>query len=349
MEAADLLPGEQVDIVDIDNGARLSTYVIEGPRDSGVIGINGAAARLISPGDLVILIAYTTVPDAEARELKPRVVFVDEHNAVLTEGADPADVPEGLSLIHMRAGHRPTAVVSGGTRGIGLALSLRLRALGHHVLALYRGDEEAAEQAEKAGDGGLTAVRVDVGRPAEVRRACAALLADHGAPDVLVNNAGINRDRPFLSLTAQDWDDVVATNLSGPFHLSQALAPAMLEAGGGSIVNVGATTAIRPRTDGANYCASKAGLLQLTKCMALELAPRIRVNALIPGFTDTPEVVERYRLDDPARLDAVLAAVPGRRLGTPEDIADALEFLVTSRSAYVTGQQLIVDGGHFMG
>ncbi|MFE7097364.1 aspartate 1-decarboxylase [Streptomyces erythrochromogenes] len=98
MEAADLLPGERVDIVDIDNGARLSTYVIEGPRDSGVIGINGAAARLISPGDLVILIAYASVSDEEARDLKPRVVFVDGDNKVVTEGTDPADVPFGYGL-----------------------------------------------------------------------------------------------------------------------------------------------------------------------------------------------------------------------------------------------------------
>ncbi|MFF4406751.1 aspartate 1-decarboxylase [Streptomyces sp. NPDC002536] len=98
MEAADLLPGEKVDIVDIDNGARLSTYVIEGPRDSGVIGINGAAARLISPGDLVILIAYASVTDEEAKVLEPRVVFVDEHNAVKTLGTDPADVPADSGL-----------------------------------------------------------------------------------------------------------------------------------------------------------------------------------------------------------------------------------------------------------
>ncbi|TLQ42964.1 aspartate 1-decarboxylase [Streptomyces marianii] len=103
MEAADLLPGEQVDIVDIDNGARLTTYVIEGPRDSGVIGINGAAARLISPGDLVILIAYGMVAEDEARTLRPRVVFVDEHNRVVSQGHEPADVPDGFGL---RSGSR---------------------------------------------------------------------------------------------------------------------------------------------------------------------------------------------------------------------------------------------------
>lgn len=221
------------------------------------------------------------------------------------------------------------AVVSGGTRGIGLELSLRLDSLGYRVLALYRGDERSAELAARAG--------------------CERILAEHGTPEVLVNNAGINRDRPFLELTEQDWEQVVATNLSGPFHLSRALAPGMLLGGGGVIVNVGATTAIRPRKGGANYCASKAGLLQLTKCMALELAPKIRVNALIPGFTDTPEVTERYGLDDPQRRDAVSETIPQRRIGTPADIADALQFLVTANSGYITGRQIIADGGHFMG
>ncbi|MFH8804259.1 aspartate 1-decarboxylase [Streptomyces sp. NPDC017936] len=98
MEAADLLPGEKVDIVDVNNGARLSTYVIEGPRDSGVIGINGAAARLISPGDIVIIIAYGSMPDAEAREFEPRVVFVDADNRVVDLGTDPAAVPAGFDL-----------------------------------------------------------------------------------------------------------------------------------------------------------------------------------------------------------------------------------------------------------
>ncbi|MET9960307.1 SDR family oxidoreductase [Streptomyces sp. NPDC006326] len=244
---------------------------------------------------------------------------------------------------------RPTAVVSGGTRGIGLALSLRLAALGHHVYALYQGDGAAADEAAAAGGGLVEPVRLDVTRPEQVAEGCERILAASGAPAVLVNNAGVNRDRPFLDLTDEDWDRVLAVNLSGPFRLTRALAPAMLEAGTGCIVNVGATTAIRPRPNGANYCASKAGLLQLTKCLALEFAPRVRVNALIPGFTDTPEVVERYGLDDPGRRAEILRSIPSRRIGTAQDIADALEFLVTAKSSYVTGQQLIVDGGNFMG
>ncbi|MFE4624864.1 SDR family NAD(P)-dependent oxidoreductase [Streptomyces mirabilis] len=242
-----------------------------------------------------------------------------------------------------------TAVVSGGTRGIGLELSRRLSALGYHVLALYRGDERAARAAAGQRGDGIEAVRIDLTRPAEVRAGCERILAAHGAPHVLVNNAGVNRDRPFLELTDEDWDQVIATNLSGPFHLTRALAPAMVAAGRGSIVNIGATTAIRPRPNGANYCASKAGLLQLTRCLALELAPAVRVNALIPGFTDTPEVVERYRLDEAEPRRRVLGQIPLGRIGTVTDVADALEFLVTDRSSYLTGQQLVVDGGNFMG
>ncbi|WP_410578260.1 SDR family NAD(P)-dependent oxidoreductase [Amycolatopsis sp. lyj-108] len=129
------------------------------------------------------------------------------------------------------------------------------------MLALYRGDERSAELAARAGR--VTPVRLDLGFPPGIRAGCERILAEHGTPEVLVNNAGINRDRPFLELTEQDWEQVVATNLSGPFHLSRALAPGTLLGGGGVIVNVGATTAIRPRKGGANYCASKAGLLQL--------------------------------------------------------------------------------------
>lgn len=240
-------------------------------------------------------------------------------------------------------------MVSGGTRGIGLALSLRLSELGYHVVALYRGDHEAARRAVERGAGRIESFPLDIARPDRVRSGCERILAAHGAPEVLVNNAGINRDRPFLELSEEDWEQVVATNLSGPFHLTRALAPSMVAQGRGSIVNVGATTGIRPRTNGANYCASKAGLLHLTRCLALELAPVVRVNSLIPGFTDTPEVVERYGLDEPERRTDVLRQIPLREIGTVTDVADALEFLVTSRSRYVTGQQLIVDGGNFMG
>lgn len=240
------------------------------------------------------------------------------------------------------------AVVSGGTRGLGLAMSLRLAKMGHRVVALYRSDRTAAEGAEREGGGWLRAQRLDVSRPDDVRTWAAGLLDRDGAPAVLVNNAGINVDRPFLQMSDEDWRSVLDTNLSGAFYLTRALAGPMLAAGTGTVVNVGATTGIRPRRDGANYCASKAGLLQLTKCLALELAPQVRVNALIPGMTETDELVHRFGLDDPERRAAVLAEIPRRRIASVEDVADALEFLVGAGSSYVTGQKLIVDGGQFM-
>ncbi|TCO60693.1 SDR family NAD(P)-dependent oxidoreductase [Actinocrispum wychmicini] len=237
------------------------------------------------------------------------------------------------------------AVVSGGTRGIGLALSRRLVKLGHRVVALYRGDDTGAAAAATELGPMLRVLRADVGDPAAVAEVGEQVLASYGPPQVLVNNAGRNVDRPFLQMDVDDWRQVIDTNLNGAFYLTKAFAPAMTE---GSIVNIGATTGIRPRLNGANYCASKAGLLQLTKCLALELAPRIRVNCLIPGMTRTPELTTRFHLDDPAALAKVLGEIPLARLGTADDVADALEFLIGPGGAYVTGQKLIVDGGQYM-
>ncbi|MFF6773347.1 SDR family NAD(P)-dependent oxidoreductase [Streptomyces sp. NPDC012637] len=240
------------------------------------------------------------------------------------------------------------AVVTGGTKGIGVSLSRRLVATGHRVVALYRSDQESADLAAKELGDGFTALRADVADADDVARVTRLVLADHGTPAVLVNNAGRNIDGPFLDMTVPDWDQVIAANLSGPFYMTRALAPAMLEAGGGSVINVAATTGIRPRLNGANYCASKAGLLHLTKCLALELAPAVRVNALIPGMIDTEEMRTRFRTDEPEHLDRLLAEIPQGRIGSPEEMADALEFLVGPKAAYITGQKFIVDGGQFM-
>lgn len=244
---------------------------------------------------------------------------------------------------------KATALVSGGTKGIGIGLSRRLLKLGYRVVALYRSDEESARAAvdELASDD-FEAWRSDVSDPRSVRALADHVLGAHGPVTVLVNNAGLNIDKPFLEISDDDWNQVLATNLSGPFYLTRALAPAMIEAGGGSVINVGSTTAIRPRANGANYCASKAGLLHLTKCLALELAPKVRVNSLIPGMIESAEMRTRYRLDEPEHLARLLDEIPQGRIGSPEEMADALEFLIGAGGAYVTGQKLIVDGGQFM-
>ncbi|MFF5971115.1 SDR family NAD(P)-dependent oxidoreductase [Streptomyces sp. NPDC012769] len=240
------------------------------------------------------------------------------------------------------------AVVTGGTKGIGVSLSRRLVATGYRVVALYRSDQESADLAAKELGEDFTALRADVADAADVARVTELVLDSHGTPSVLVNNAGRNIDGPFLEMSVPDWDQVLAANLSGPFYMTRALAPAMLAAGGGSVINVAATTGIRPRLNGANYCASKAGLLHLTKCLALELAPTIRVNSLIPGMIDTEEMRTRFRTDEQEHRDRLLAEIPQGRIGSPEEMADALEFLVSDKAAYITGQKFIVDGGQFM-
>jgi 3-oxoacyl-[acyl-carrier protein] reductase len=237
------------------------------------------------------------------------------------------------------------AVVTGGIKGIGYAMSRRLAKLGYHVVALYREDDATAQAVSAE----LSTLRVDLSDPEAVAEAGRTILTEHGTPKVLVHNAGRNIDRSFLEMTVEDWHAVLDTNLSGVFYLTKALAPAMLATGEpGVIVTVGATTGIRPRRDGLNYCASKAGLLQLTKCLALELAPRIRVNCLIPGMTETAELVRRFRLDAAEERARVAEEIPLGRIGCIEDIADALEFMVTPQSGYLTGQKIIVDGGQFM-
>jgi 3-oxoacyl-[acyl-carrier protein] reductase len=266
------------------------------------------------------------------------------------EAARPTAISRNRHLTDPEAPsmNEPLAVVSGGTRGIGFALSRRLLKLGHRVVAFYRSDSAAARAAERELGAGFMAVRADVADPDSIGQAVGDVLARHGVPRVLVNNAGVNIDKPFLELTRDDWQQVIDINLSGVFWLTRALAGRMLEADDPVIVNIGATTGIRPRACGANYCASKAGLLQLTKCLALELAPRIRVNCLIPGMTETDELVDRFHLTDPEARSEVLEEIPQRRIAQTDDIADALEYLVGPHSAYVTGQKLIVDGGQFM-
>ncbi|MFF2022990.1 SDR family NAD(P)-dependent oxidoreductase [Streptomyces sp. NPDC058171] len=240
------------------------------------------------------------------------------------------------------------AVVTGGTKGIGLEFSRRLTRMGYRVVATFRSDEDSANRAAQEMEKDLSVIRSDVSDPDDVARLADLVHAGHGTPQVLVNNAGLNIDRPVLEISDTDWRQVLDTNLSGPFYMTRAFAPSMLEAGGGSIVNIGATTAIRPRLNGANYCSSKAGLLHLTKCLAMELAPSIRVNCLIPGMIDTEEMRTRFRLAEPERMSSLLDEIPQRRIGSTEEMADALEFLVSSGAAYVTGQRLIVDGGQFM-
>jgi acetoacetyl-CoA reductase/3-oxoacyl-[acyl-carrier protein] reductase len=167
-----------------------------------------------------------------------------------------------------------------------------------------------------------------------------------GGVDVLVNNAGVNRDGPFLAMSDEDWRVVLDSVLTGTFICSQEYAR-RYTGPEGHIVNLGATTGVTGRKNGANYCSAKAGVLTLTKCLALELAPRIRVNCVTPGHVKTEELVERFALDCPENLERALGSIPLGRLGRPEEVCQLVLFLVR-QSGYVTGQNFIVDGGMFM-
>jgi NAD(P)-dependent dehydrogenase (short-subunit alcohol dehydrogenase family) len=163
-----------------------------------------------------------------------------------------------------------------------------------------------------------------------------------------VNNAGINRDGPFLAMTIDQWDAVIATNLRGAFVCAQHAARLMLANDGGVIINIGATTGATGRANGVNYCAAKAGLMVMTRCLALELAPRIRVNTVVPGLVPTDETSERFGLQDPETAERKAREVPLQRLGTCDDVASAVSFLCSEDASWITGQTLPVTGGKYM-
>jgi 3-oxoacyl-[acyl-carrier protein] reductase len=156
----------------------------------------------------------------------------------------------------------------------------------------------------------------------------------------------VNIDRPFLEMTDEDWTTVLGTILTGTFMCSQEFAR-RYRGDEGNIINIGAVTAIRGRKNGANFCSARAGILTLTKCLALELSPKIRVNCVTPGYINTDEVMERYQLKEKENLERALSGIPMRRLGKPEDVFQVVDFIVNTAS-YVTGQNYFVDGGSYM-
>lgn len=243
---------------------------------------------------------------------------------------------------------RRTAIITGGTRGIGRGIAFKLGSQGYRLVLGYRkSDESAHETLAFCREQGVEAVLVkgDISSAADARALIDCALAHFGSVDVLINNAGLNIDKPLTDLTEDDWDNVVDTNMKGVFLCSQNAGRIMLEQDrGGAIINIGATTGIQGRRNGLNYCASKAGVLIMTKCLALELAPKVRVNCVIPGSTAdcgphrrSPEDVMRKEL-----------SIPLGRLGTTEEVAEVVSYVISDAAAYITGQKIIVDGGQFM-
>jgi 3-oxoacyl-[acyl-carrier protein] reductase len=243
--------------------------------------------------------------------------------------------------------HGKVAVVTGASRGIGRSIALTLAAEGARIVASARNGAELEKLvAEIKGLGGeATAVAGDVSVSADADRLVESAVAAYGRLDILVNNAGITRDGLLLRMKDEDWDAVLNVNLKGAFLCSRAAAKVMSKQRYGRIVNISSVVGEMGNAGQANYCASKAGLLGLTKSVARELARRnVTVNAVTPGFivTDMTEA-----LPEKAR-EELASQIPLGRLGEAEDIAHAVLFLVSDRAGYVTGQVLGVNGGMYM-
>jgi len=240
------------------------------------------------------------------------------------------------------------ALVTGGTRGIGAAISTHLAQHGARIAAVYNRNAEAADAfAKEAGDKGLSVSlhRADVGNFGDCQRVVHEVLHQYERIDYLVNNAGIVRDRTAIKLSMLDWEQVIRTNLSGPFFMSQAVLPHFLDRGFGRIVNISSFVGQTGRFGQANYAAAKAGLFGLTKTLALETATKgITVNCVLPGAIKT-EMLSKIPEDI---LQTVIDAIPMHALGTPDDVAEAVRYLVSDEAHYLTGALVPVAGGLLM-
>ena len=237
------------------------------------------------------------------------------------------------------------AIVTGGSRGIGRAICLELARQGANVLFSYAGNTAAAEESlqaiEALGARGI-AVQRSVDDPEGAKLLVDTALKELGSVDILVNNAGITRDGLTMTMKEEDFDAVIATNLKGAYLMMKAVTRPMMKARYGRIINLSSVVALRGNPGQINYCASKAGVIGMTKSLAKELGSRgVTVNAVAPGYIQTDMTAA---LPDSAR-EALLGAIPAGRMGAPEDVAAAVAFLASEQAGYITGQVLQVDGG----
>jgi 3-oxoacyl-[acyl-carrier protein] reductase len=229
-----------------------------------------------------------------------------------------------------------TALVTGGSRGIGRAIAVELARAGADVTLSYRSGKDEAEGVAR--EAGCRAVEADVSDPEQAK----ALVESAGELDVLVNNAGITRDGLLARRSDEDWRDVLETNLHGTFHTCRAAVRGMMKRRAGSIVNVSSIVGLHGNPGQTNYSASKAGIIGFTKALARELGNRgVRANVVAPGYIDTR--LTQVIADDMKEL--MLANTPLGRFGRPEDVAGAVRFLCSDDAAFITGEVLLVDGG----
>ena len=241
-----------------------------------------------------------------------------------------------------------TALVTGASQGIGRACALALAAAGARVALAARNEDKLNQvAAEIAAKGGSAAVfTLDISSDESIKSCAKAAITHFGAVEILVNNAGITRDTLALRMKRADWEDVIHTNLTGSFLMTQSVLSAMLKARWGRIINITSVVGETGQAGQANYAASKAGLIGLTKSLARELASRtITVNAVAPGFIETAMTAV---LDEKQR-ESMLGQIPLGRPGTDADIANAVCFLASEEASYITGHVLDVNGGMYMG
>jgi 3-oxoacyl-[acyl-carrier protein] reductase len=237
-----------------------------------------------------------------------------------------------------------TAMVTGSTRGIGRAIAEALANAGAKVAVIGR-DQGKAEEAAAAIGRGAQGFACDVTKAEAVDAAVGAIEKSLGPIDILVNNAGVTKDNVFLRLSDADFDTVFEANLKGAFRTIRAASRGMMKKRWGRIINISSVVGLIGNKGQANYAASKAGLIGLTKSMARELATRnITVNAVAPGFIET----DMTNALTPEQREALAKQIPMERLGKPEDVAQAVLFLASDASGYITGQVLVVDGGMVM-
>jgi 3-oxoacyl-[acyl-carrier protein] reductase len=241
------------------------------------------------------------------------------------------------------------AIVTGGARGIGKAISQALAAEGARVAIVYRGSQQAADELVVAlRNGGNTAIalQVDVTDGPAVQAGVERVEKEIGPVDILVNNAGVIHDDFFIRLEPEDWDKVIRTNLGGTYNFCRAVAWGMMRRRKGRIINVSSVAATHVNSGQTNYAASKGAINSFTRALAVELAPRgVTVNAIAPGFIET-DMSAAVRAKAGDKLEKF---IPMRRIGVPEDVARVAVFLASSDAAYITGQVLTVDGGLSLG
>ena len=243
---------------------------------------------------------------------------------------------------------RKVCLVTGASRGIGRATALALARQGFAVAVNYQTSRDQAEEvcsAIRAIGGQSMAVQANVIYEDEVIHMLEAIRDKLGPPSILINNAGITRDKSFIKMTRLMWEEVLGVNLTGPFTVTQVLLPGMIEQGWGRIINLASIVGLVGNFGQANYAVTKGGIISFTMTLARELARKgITVNAVAPGYIET----DMMKDVPPAVIDQVKAMTPMGRLGTPEEVADTIAFLASPCASYITGQVISVNGGMHM-